>query len=91
MAIVLYQSEDAGILTPFNIDSLHARLAKWHIGAGPRELLTSSQLKSTKLPLDFFKEPLNTPLAEAFLSCWEFWNASAEKPSPLAAAYRGGL
>jgi hypothetical protein len=40
IAIVLYQSTDVGELRPFNIDSLHARLAKWYIGAAPRELLT---------------------------------------------------
>jgi hypothetical protein len=54
IAIVLYQSTDVGELIPFNIDSLHARLAKWYIGAAPRELLTNFKLKSTNIPLDFF-------------------------------------
>jgi hypothetical protein len=40
IAIVLYQSTDVGEPKPFSIDSLHARLAKWYIGAAPRELLT---------------------------------------------------
>jgi hypothetical protein len=80
-----------GELKPFNIDSLHSRLAKWYIGAAPRELLTNFKLKSTNIPLDFFKEPLNTPLADAFPNCWKFWNASVEKPNPLSAPYHGGF
>jgi hypothetical protein len=47
--------------------------------------------KSISTFLDFFKEPLNTPLAEAFPNCWKFWNASAEKPNPLSAPYHGGF
>ena len=91
IAIVLYQSTDVGELKPFNIDSLHSRLAKWYIGAAPRELLTNFKLKSTNIPLDFFKEPLNTPLADAFPNCWKFWNASVGKPDPLSAPYHGGF
>ena len=82
MVLIMYESEDTGVLSPVNYDTLHQKLASWFINKTPVRNHVKEKLLYTGIPIEYYNNVLRARYPES----WKFWKHKEHSENP---AYHG--
>ena len=70
MVLIMYESENNGLLQPIDNDTLQQKLVAWFINKTPIRNHVVEKLRYTGIPLAYYDNIIRARFPES----WKFWN-----------------